>query len=235
MSRPAHSPRLARWLLWSWPGLEALWLEGSWRALGVAIGFGAVLDLLGAATYVWFELFSSAQLILGWGGLALVWAMSAAISRQQRKRNNARQSAPATQDLFQTAMTEYLRGHWYDAEAAVSRLVAKNPKDIEARLLWATLLRRAGRGVEARAQLKQLERLDGAEPCARKSIANGRRCRFWKAPRGIVAPWTLSRLRRSRKSSCRCPTKRPPGSRASRLRSAAGQRERRLTFLALDV
>jgi thioredoxin-like negative regulator of GroEL len=154
--------RNAAWTLYLWPGLPALWRDGSWTGLAVAVAWGAVLNLWVVASWVWFEFFADAQLVGGWAALSLFWLVAAIVARRSGSRKIANNSAPAIQDLFQSAMTEYLRGHWYDAEAAVSRLVAKNPKDVEARLLWATLLRRTRRVVEARAQLKQLERLDRA-------------------------------------------------------------------------
>lgn len=154
--------RKTSWALYLWPGLPALWLDGSWAGLAVAAGFGAALNVLLAASYVWFELLAHGQLVAGWTVLGVVWLGAAMVSRRWRARRAALETASPARDLFQSALAEYLRGHWYDAEAAVSRLVAKNPKDVEARLLWATLLRRTRRAVESRAQLKQLERLDGA-------------------------------------------------------------------------
>jgi hypothetical protein len=154
--------RKAAWMLTLWPGLMALWLDGSWTGLSVAVASGAALNLLILASCVWFELLSSTQLLGGWLFLGVFWLAAAALARRSRAKRPAAGVAAVAVDLFQSAMTEYLRGHWYDAEAAVTRLVAKNPKDVEARLLWATLLRRTRRVVEARAQLKQLERLDGA-------------------------------------------------------------------------
>jgi len=154
--------RKVAWTLYLWPGLPAVWLDGSWTGLAVAVSCGAALNLLLLASWVWFELLTHAQLVGGWMFLGLFWLAAALVARRSRSWAAANPSQPAAGDLFQTAITEYLKGHWYDAEAAVTRLVAKNPKDVEARLLWATLLRRTRRTGEARAQLKQLERLDGA-------------------------------------------------------------------------
>jgi hypothetical protein len=65
--------------------------------------------------------------------------------------------------LLSTAQAEYLRGHWFEAEAAIKEILSRNPRDVEARLLWVGVLRRSKRIDAARRQLKILSRLEGAD------------------------------------------------------------------------
>lgn len=154
--------RRTTWPLYLWPGLPQLWLDGAWSALGLAIGSGLLLNLLVLSTFLWVELLAGRVLLAGWLVLAVLWAGSATASyhvQQSRKREPAGGSA---EDLFREAQSEYLRGNWFIAETILSRLVDHNPRDLEARLLLASMLRRTKRYKEATDHLARLERLDGA-------------------------------------------------------------------------
>jgi hypothetical protein len=148
--------------LYLWPGLPKLWRDGSWTGLLVAVGSGAMLNLLVASTWIWSEWLTSGQLQFGWISLSLFWCAAGLISRRAYGRRLATQDSPALQDLFRLATTEYLKGHYYEAETALTRLLSTNTADVEARLFLATLLRRARRYGEARSQLKTLERLEAS-------------------------------------------------------------------------
>jgi cytochrome c-type biogenesis protein CcmH/NrfG len=67
------------------------------------------------------------------------------------------------QDLFIRAQHQYLKGHWTEASSLLEQQLRRNPGDIEARLLVASVLRRTGRPDLARLQLGQIERFEGAE------------------------------------------------------------------------
>lgn len=71
--------------------------------------------------------------------------------------------SPSSAKLFSTAQTEYLKGHWFEAEAALKVLLSRNARDAEARLLWVSVLRRTGRLEAALRQLKALSRLETAD------------------------------------------------------------------------
>jgi hypothetical protein len=150
------------WTVYFWPGLPQLWLDGAISGLLLAATWGLALNFLVLSSYLWVELLTPSQLWLGWGGAAGCWLVAAAVSLRSRGRRRAMLSAPAVEDLFKSAVSEYLKGHWYESEAILGRLLAFNSNDIEARLMWATLLRRTRRYAEAKAQLNLLERRDGA-------------------------------------------------------------------------
>ncbi len=71
--------------------------------------------------------------------------------------------AAARDDLFRQALGEYLKGAWFEAESILGRLVAKDPRDVDARLMLATLLRHTDRPADAQRQLEELDRLEKAE------------------------------------------------------------------------
>ena len=62
--------------------------------------------------------------------------------------------------LFNQAQREYLRGHWTEAESLLKRRLKLAERDIEARLLLATLFRHTERLDWASEQLLQLEKYD---------------------------------------------------------------------------
>jgi hypothetical protein len=62
--------------------------------------------------------------------------------------------------LFNRAQTEYLKGHWTEAESLLRRRLATAERDVEARLMLATLLRRTKRPDLALEQLHEMERFD---------------------------------------------------------------------------
>jgi cytochrome c-type biogenesis protein CcmH/NrfG len=58
---------------------------------------------------------------------------------------------------------EYLKGAWFEAESLLGKLVAQDHRDVDARLMLASLLRHTRRPLEARRQLDELQRLEKAE------------------------------------------------------------------------
>jgi hypothetical protein len=143
--------RALRWIICLWPGLSRLWLLGQWQGLVLAVGFAALLNLTLIITFVWPELLL--------GGPTGRWIATAAwilvlgfwIAGVCFARREAAGPAPAVthaslhDDWLQEAQTEYLKGHWLEAELALKRLLADCPQDAEARLLMASVLRRTRR------------------------------------------------------------------------------------------
>jgi hypothetical protein len=150
-----------------WPGLAPLWLKGSWRGLAVAIAFAGALN---------FALLTSFTNLLPLAGegllirvLAWVLVLSFGVANfALMVRKSARQHTPAVagqpqlEMLFCEAQTEYLKGHWIEAETLLASLLAKQPDDAEARLLLASVQRRTGRLSEAQATLTELNQLESS-------------------------------------------------------------------------
>ena len=64
--------------------------------------------------------------------------------------------------MFTPARDHYLHGNWYEAEETLVQLLRRDPNDVDARLMLATLMRHTERFDDARGQLKQLQRLEAA-------------------------------------------------------------------------
>ncbi len=149
------------WATYLWPGLPQLWFCGFWSGLALAAGFAVLLNLLLLASLVWVELLSSPHLRLGWLAVGILWFGSAVLSAAYARRGATR-GATSAEALFRDALSEYLQGSWFEAETILGRLLRLHPRDVEARLLLATLLRHTRRYPEALDQLDRLERLRDA-------------------------------------------------------------------------
>jgi len=155
--------RRMRWTLYLWPGLPQLWAGASWSALGVAVAAGALLDLALLGTFVWTELLSPAVRNALWMALGIAWAAAAVFTIVWDRRHARGGSPESEKDKFSEATEHYLRGNWFEAERVLGNLLRQNARDLEARLLLATLYRHRSRLDEAAQELDLLRRLAGAE------------------------------------------------------------------------
>lgn len=151
------------WLTYLWPGLPQICREGAWSGLATAIGFAALVNLGLSASLLWSELFVSGVRNLVWVAVVVVWGVSAAISYRRSSRLPSQSNYHPARDTYGEALDHYLKGNWFESEHLLQGLLANNPRDLDARLMLATLFRRTDRGHEAGRQLDQLERFDGSE------------------------------------------------------------------------
>lgn len=149
------------WWLRGWPGGRLAWAEGSWRGLAVAGAFSVWLALAVLLTTVWTEV------LVGWGAvglwalLGIAWWGGCVWTHRAARHWAALAAAPEpASDLYPQAVREYLRGNWFQVETLCETMVRKRPRDVEAVLLWATLLRHTGRPADARRKLMELEGWD---------------------------------------------------------------------------
>ena len=149
-----------------WPGLPQLWWRGDWRALLVALGFAAALNLALVSSFLWPETLPPGVLAVGWVAIAVFWAMGCWHGHRSLPRLRGMTISAQREDLFLRAQQEYLKGHWYEAEALLGQLLDEHPGDVDAQLMRATLYRHLGRIDEGRNQLNALECMDGAEKWA---------------------------------------------------------------------
>lgn len=155
------------WVTYLWPGLPQLWRHGAWGGLAFAVGFGLLLNGLLMASFVWVELLSPGMLRAGWFVATVVWLGAAATSAWYGWGVAPRRATTA-EAMFREALGEYLQGKWFEAERILGRLLDTQPRDVEARLMLATLLRHCGRYGEAAEQLARLELLQDARTWARE-------------------------------------------------------------------
>ena len=132
----------------------------------VAVGFSGLLNLALVSTFVWPALFGPRFTAILWPVVIVFWAAGVCLAwRTVRQAGQAPQTKVETDDtLFIQAQTEYLKGDWTQAELLLTQRLQNRPRDVESRLLLATLLRRSGRLDKARQQLKTPARLDDALP-----------------------------------------------------------------------
>ncbi|MFT5526688.1 MAG: hypothetical protein ACI9HK_004667 [Pirellulaceae bacterium] len=144
-----------------WPGLPQLWLRGQWFGLIAALGFAVMLNFALLATFVWPELSRTMLPALGWLVVGVVWISSTWFSLRIRSLENAASEADGGVDLYPQAQSEYLRGHWFEAETLLQTLLRRNDHDLEAHLLLVTMYRHTNRLAEATKQLDLLQSLGG--------------------------------------------------------------------------
>ena len=156
-----------------WPGLPQLWVRGSWVGLAVAVGFTALANVLLLATCVFHQWLSSNTKLAGLGLMAVLWLGSWWHSRQWcRSEGSLGSSADGTKSeqrdeqqnrLFSEAQRLYLQNDWVRTEQLLLKLLKQDARDIESRLMLATLWHHQGRKAEALRQLDRLERLEAAQ------------------------------------------------------------------------
>jgi len=160
-----------------------LWIRGSWAGLLVAVGFTVLANVLLLATLVFGEWLSTETRLMGLGMLVVVWLLARWQSRAERlairvgatdatdatdedelNDEEAAQRPPAERDLmFREAQGHYLSNDWVATEQVLLKLLKQDARDVESRLMLATLWRHQGRGAEALRQLDRIERLEAAE------------------------------------------------------------------------
>jgi thioredoxin-like negative regulator of GroEL len=140
-----------------------MWLRGSWSGLAVALGAAALLDVLLLVGFGWTELIGQSLRNILWTTFVAAWIATIFWSKRQCRRQAALASLEREEDSFAEAMNCYLKGDNYQAEQILEGLLRRNVRDLDARLMMATLLRRAKRFDEATRHLDVLVHFEGAE------------------------------------------------------------------------
>ena len=166
---------LGQLALCGWPGLARLWMRGSWSALALAIGFSVLLNIALVATFAWPTLLGDTFPAVAWPIIIVIWVISVVVSYRMIGSWSSPPAMAAetkvaekgefleeneSDTLFNRAQGEYLKGNWLDAESLLKRRLHHNDRDVESRLLLATLYRHTRRLELARAELASLKRFD---------------------------------------------------------------------------
>ena len=170
--------RALSWTTRLWPGLTGLWLRGRWGSLIAAIAFGLLLNFAILRTFapsaMPVVLTGAASPVAAWVLVVGYWI--AGVWLGMRELAPAKASvAPQFDDWFREAQTEYLKGHWIEAESLLAKLLAERPDDAEGRLLLASVQRRTRRLAEARDTLSYLSQSDIAARWALEIYTEQRR------------------------------------------------------------
>jgi hypothetical protein len=128
----------------------------------VAVGFAGLLNAVFAATLVWPEIAPPMVRVGGLAVAALWWMVAGLLAWRELPELQASTAEDPWKGLFVAAQAEYLKGNWIEAESSLRKLLRQSPRDAEAQLLWATLMRRTARLDKARQSLQDLSRLDAA-------------------------------------------------------------------------
>lgn len=154
-------------ILTFWPGLPQLWLYGRWSGLVTAMIFAGFLNLVLYSTYRDPELISRNWLIGCWVALGSIWILT--IFQNDRlvkdfSRNNSEVDNQELDRLFVLAQSEYLRGHFDEAEKLFERIVRLAPDDLDSRIYLATLCRHQGKINQACRYLDEIESRNEQSP-----------------------------------------------------------------------
>ena len=146
-----------------WPGLTSLWVQGDWKGLLVATTFAASLNSALLITFIWPEALSPALpawicTSAAWVSVLWFWIVGFRSNSKLLAATTAPDPAQAAEmeKLLRDAQMEYLKGNWVEVEATLARLLLREPGDVEAMLLQATLHRRTARPEKARRSLARL-------------------------------------------------------------------------------
>jgi uncharacterized membrane protein (DUF485 family) len=142
-----------------WPGLPALWVRGRWEGLLAAVAFGVVLNfalvVALAPELLPAPLAGSATQAAAWLLVVGFWMVGWWIERP-RAVVSAATADPQDNEWFIAAQTEYLKGHYVEAEMLLDKVLSRDPADAEARLLLASIQRRTRRLDESSQSLRAL-------------------------------------------------------------------------------
>lgn len=152
----------AAWWMYAWPGLPLAWRRGDWWGLAVAVGFAVLLNAVVLATLGWSEVVSTSTARLVWAVVGTAWGAGVWFTWHIGRNPSPSGEDGTGRDLFPAAISEYLQGNWFEAEAACQQLLSADDHDVDAHLLLATLLRHTGRFDEARRRLELVATLEGS-------------------------------------------------------------------------
>lgn len=148
--------------LYLWPGLPQIVWRGSWSGLTMALTVGLLLDFALIGTFGWTELFSPTMRNALWGLFGTVWLVLTVYSVGGGGFARVVPGSLADDTIFREALAYYLKGDWCQAERLLNKALARHCRDVDCRLMLATLYRHTGRLQESAQQLSRLEQQEGA-------------------------------------------------------------------------
>lgn len=153
------------WVVYLWPGLASIHDRGSWFGLFVAFAFAIALNLLLATTLVWTEVepFIGYTRITVWCVTVSMWGTISVFGWMRRDTRKTIPHDTRGDDLMCEVQKYYLQRNWFEAEKRLKRMIRRNPRDVDARLMLASVLRRSDRPEDAVLQLDRLDRLEGID------------------------------------------------------------------------
>jgi hypothetical protein len=149
------------WTVYLWPGLPQTCFLGSWSGLALALGAAAALNAMMLVSFGWTELIGPNLRNTSWVAFGVVWITAIVWSARKCRQAMDGRLEPE-EDSYGRAVDRYLKGDSYQAEQILGELLRRNTRDVDARLMLATLLRRAKRFDEAAEHLNLLAKFEDA-------------------------------------------------------------------------
>ncbi len=148
-----------------WPGLPRLWFRGDLRALMVSLAFGLLVHFLLVATFYWPLWVSGWVVLFGWI-FAVGCSFFALIGNWMQWRSilEGTSSDEKSDALYLEAQLHYLRGDYFEAEAALHRIFSSGKQDVEAAILMVSILRRTRRWAQGIYCIDRLLLLEKSAP-----------------------------------------------------------------------
>ncbi len=133
----------------------------SLSGLLLALVFWAVLTFALLNTVLWPEWLPARMRTITWFGVLGIWAASVIRAKYSQRKGDCKTDPPTPgSDRFPEFLEHYLRGEWDVLKTKLPRHLQRCPHDLEARLLWASTLRRLGEIGQARRQLELIRQAD---------------------------------------------------------------------------
>lgn len=159
-----------------WPGLNAVWRDGSWHALVIAFLFGVLLNFAWLSTFVWPQ----------WVSGYLVWTLWLSIGSGmigsfffvtfvERGRLSPAMVSEREKKLID-AQELYLQANYFEAERMLGKSNLTKEIDIEAELLRVSIYRRTGRIESALELIHKLNLLESSAVWSRELAAEKALC-----------------------------------------------------------
>ena len=154
---------LSHYLCCFWPGLPELWFRGRWTGLPSAIAFAIALNLLLVARFIYPQWLEPLFVRTFFWGLVAVWLLVFFRAVRGLPLMLAPREALGVEDQYDAARSEYLKGHWYEAEALLAECLDVDERDAPALLLLASVYRQTQRFDAAARTLAELDTLETAD------------------------------------------------------------------------
>lgn len=145
-----------------WPGLHALWRDGSWHALAISFLFGLLMNLAWLSTFVWPQWVSGYLVWTLWLsiGLGMIGSFFFVTFIDRGRLSPAMISERETRLV--SAQELYLQANYFEAERMLGKSNLTKEIDIEAELLRVSIFRRTGRLESALELIQRLSLLESS-------------------------------------------------------------------------
>jgi len=152
------------WYLWLVPGLAPLLVRPTWSAWIGSVLLSAIFQVALATTLLWPELVSPEIKNFLWLAVCAGWITGVVLSWRFVRTEEQRATQRELDDTYPQALHAYLRGDRALVESLLRNRLRRDPQDVEAALLLASVWRRQGRLPAARSLLSKLRKVERAAP-----------------------------------------------------------------------